>query len=71
MNLMPVKPLHAVASACCCLQVGCGVGNTLYPLLEVNPELRIHACDFSAVAVEVLTTHALYATGAQRPVQSI
>ena len=34
------------------LEVGCGVGNTLFPLLEENDALFIHACDFSPRAIE-------------------
>lgn len=36
------------------LEVGCGVGNMLYPLLEKNPQLQVHCCDFSARAVEIV-----------------
>ena len=34
------------------LEVGCGVGNFLFPLLEDDPQLYFHACDFSPRAVE-------------------
>lgn len=39
------------------LEVGCGVGNMLYPLLEANKELKVHCCDFSARAVEMVQAH--------------
>ena len=38
------------------LEVGAGAGNTAFPLVDgsENPELRVHACDFSKKAVEVM-----------------
>lgn len=36
------------------LEVGCGAGNTVYPLLQENPAAFIHACDFSPRAVELV-----------------
>ena len=39
------------------LEVGCGVGNMLYPLIESNPHLRVHCCDFANRAVELVKEH--------------
>eukprot|EP00961_Rhodomonas_salina_P024406 328731-Rhodomonas_salina.1 len=36
------------------VEVGCGVGNTALPLLALNPEIKVWACDFSDNAVEYL-----------------
>lgn len=42
------------------LEVGCGVGNMLYPLLEADKNLKVHCCDFSARAVEMVKSHPKY-----------
>lgn len=44
------------------LEVGCGAGNTVFPLLEINKNenLSIHACDYSAEAVSVVRSNPLY-----------
>lgn len=39
------------------LEVGCGVGNTIFPLLATYPDLFVHACDFSARAVNLVKAH--------------
>ena len=38
------------------LEVGAGVGNTAFPIMRQNqnPRLRLHACDFSKKAVEIM-----------------
>lgn len=45
------------------MQVGCGVGNAALPLLEQNPTAVVHACDFSATAVQLLRQAPEYASG--------
>ncbi|XP_033108272.1 tRNA N(3)-methylcytidine methyltransferase METTL6-like [Anneissia japonica] len=42
------------------LEVGCGVGNALFPLLEENKNLMIYACDFSPRAVQFVKDNPLY-----------
>lgn len=48
------------------LEVGCGAGNTAFPALEANPELMVHACDFSPIAISIVRAHPQYAAGAWR-----
>ncbi|KAG9096605.1 hypothetical protein FS749_008123 [Ceratobasidium sp. UAMH 11750] len=44
------------------VEVGCGAGNTVFPLLESNqnPELTIIGCDYSSKAIDVVKAHPLY-----------
>ncbi|EPE33429.1 S-adenosyl-L-methionine-dependent methyltransferase [Glarea lozoyensis ATCC 20868] len=46
------------------LEVGAGAGNTAFPILShnQNPNLKIHACDFSKKAVEVIRENEAYDT---------
>lgn len=46
------------------LEVGAGAGNTAYPILAQNnnPSLKIHACDFSKKAVDVIRQNEAYDT---------
>jgi SAM-dependent methyltransferase len=39
------------------LEVGCGVGNAVLPLVELNSNLHIVAMDFAASAIEILNRH--------------
>ncbi|KAI4377833.1 hypothetical protein MLD38_015405 [Melastoma candidum] len=39
------------------LEVGCGAGNTIYPLIATYPNVFVHACDFSSRAVDLVKTH--------------
>ncbi|KAI1319888.1 methyltransferase [Xylariaceae sp. FL0255] len=46
------------------LEVGAGAGNTAFPILanNKNPKLKLHACDFSKKAVDVMRGHEEYNT---------
>ncbi|PSR93598.1 Methyltransferase-like protein [Actinidia chinensis var. chinensis] len=39
------------------LEVGCGAGNAIFPLIATYPDIFIHACDFSPRAVNLVKTH--------------
>lgn len=45
------------------LEAGCGVGNTLIPLLHAHPRLRVLAFDFSRTAVDIVKQHELHQSG--------
>ena len=40
--------------------MGCGVGNTTFPILQTNLNAFIHACDFSPTAIQCLKRHKQY-----------
>lgn len=43
-------------------EVGCGVGNTVFPILQINtnPHLLVHCCDFASSAIQILKGHSAY-----------
>jgi tRNAThr (cytosine32-N3)-methyltransferase len=53
---------RADAGSVTLLEVGAGAGNTAFPILahNENPYLKIHACDFSKIAVEVMRESEAY-----------
>lgn len=42
------------------LEVGCGVGNLIFPLIADSSKYFIYACDFSPRAIEFVKANALY-----------
>ncbi|OXU17115.1 hypothetical protein TSAR_001429 [Trichomalopsis sarcophagae] len=53
--------LGSVETPQCLFEVGCGVGNLIYPLLEDNINFqKIFACDLSPRAIEFVKSHKLY-----------
>ena len=45
------------------LEVGCGVGNAVIPLIELNDSLEVHAVDFADSAIQLLGEHPCCAAG--------
>ena len=41
------------------VEIGCGVGNALLPLIQLNPRLIVHALDFAKSAISLLRQHPL------------
>lgn len=58
------KALEVDAGPFTILEVGAGAGNTAFPILanNQNPSLKVHACDFSKTAVEVMRKSDAYDT---------
>ncbi|KAF9082695.1 hypothetical protein BGX23_012204 [Mortierella sp. AD031] len=44
------------------MEIGCGAGNTMFPLLNEsrNEKLFVYGCDFSSTAVKLVQNHRLY-----------
>lgn len=42
------------------LEIGCGVGNLVFPLIEDDPQMFVFACDLSPRAVEFVKLHPSY-----------
>ncbi|KAL0319407.1 UNVERIFIED_CONTAM: putative methyltransferase C3H7.11 [Sesamum angustifolium] len=38
-------------------KIGCGAGNTIFPLIAAYPKLFVHACDFSTEALALVKAH--------------
>ena len=43
-----------------CMEIGCGVGNTIIPLLRGFPDRKFYASDFAPNAVELLKVRCCY-----------
>lgn len=52
------------------LEVGAGAGNTAFPVLAMNqnPRLKLHACDYSSKAVDIIRAQAAYTSQASPPI---
>ncbi|KAG9157333.1 hypothetical protein Leryth_004974 [Lithospermum erythrorhizon] len=54
LSWLKYRPIHG--------WVGCGAGNTIFPLLSTNPDIFAHACDFSPRAVNIVKMHKEFST---------
>lgn len=54
-----LKQSQSSASHFNIFEIGCGVGNTIFPILKYNIDdnLRVFGCDFSSRAVDILRTN--------------
>ena len=45
-----------------CFEIGCGVGNTIFPVLKVNQDKNffMYGCDYSETAVDIVKSHRDY-----------
>lgn len=50
------------------LEIGCGAGNTFFPVLEqnMNPNLRIFACDYLKVAIDLIHSNPTFQSNSER-----
>jgi methyltransferase-like protein 6 len=55
-----LKAIKASNTKATLLEAGCGVGNSVFPLLEAIPSLNIYCCDFSPTAIRLVGTHDSY-----------
>ena len=53
------------------LEVGCGVGNAVLPLLELNERLFVHCIDFARSAIELLRSNPLVASTGNRLIADV
>ena len=53
------------------LEVGCGVGNAVLPLLELNDHLFVHCIDFARSAIELLRSNPLIASTGNRLIADV
>jgi len=55
---------------CVLLEVGCGVGNFVFPLFEENENFFVYACDISSNAIDLLKQNPSYCESKMKAFQS-
>lgn len=52
------------------LEIGCGAGNTFFPILEQNknPNLKIFGCDYSKVAVDLVRSNPVFSENQEKKI---
>ncbi|XP_054430798.1 tRNA N(3)-methylcytidine methyltransferase METTL2A [Pteronotus mesoamericanus] len=59
---MPADEFPGSSATYRIFEVGCGVGNTVFPILQTNndPRLFVYCCDFSSTAIQLVQTNLAY-----------
>ena len=60
LDIVRADETHIAETWLSCQQVGCGCGNTMYPLLFSNPLATIYGVDFSSRAIDLVLNHPEY-----------
>ena len=60
-ELLQVPAVDSLDGCTHLLEVGCGVGNAILPLVDLNPFLSIQCIDFAASAIEILRSNPIVA----------
>lgn len=55
-----VLPFFKESEVIAILEVGCGAGNAAFPLLDIDPRIKVTACDISQTAVDCVKENEKY-----------
>eukprot|EP01112_Ceratiomyxa_fruticulosa_P019937 TRINITY_DN6653_c0_g1_i2.p1 TRINITY_DN6653_c0_g1~~TRINITY_DN6653_c0_g1_i2.p1 ORF type:complete len:306 (+),score=65.67 TRINITY_DN6653_c0_g1_i2:358-1275(+) len=65
-NKLPLATTKDTMQKKIVLECGCGVGNSLFPLLDLNPNLVFYSFDFSPYAIQIIQHNERYLSNKDR-----